>query len=476
MTYSHPQPAGEPFGYLQQLPRFHTRQEYRAAIAMLPPDTRLHLAGMVKQRLQSRWCPMVPTPAQAAFLSISAEEKFFGGSTGPGKSTTLMMAVALAVEIPGISCLMLRRTYGDLQRRGGLLDTAHKWWGATAAHYNSEMHRWEFPNGSTIEFGYLESDRDVYRYQGAEYQLIAIDELTQFVEWQYLELFARLRRLAGFAFMPSMLSASNPGNTGHQWVRRRFVRPGSPDRPYLPARMHDNPYLDTEQYLKMLSKLPPVRQQQFINGDWDAAIGGGMFDVTQLVLEPVLPRNNWTAFGRGWDLAATEPTDSNPNPDWTAGVRMGLHADGSVWILNVVRMRARPNQVKQAVLSQAGRDHQHTQIFMEQEPGASGKTVIEAYTQALRGYDFQGVITGGANKVTRAVPLAQYVGAGNVHVLDTTWTEDFLTEMEQFPISEKKDQVDAAALVFNGLTVGFGEAYEEADAELTAAWQWAGYS
>lgn len=44
-----------------------------------------------------------------------------------------------------------------------------------------------------MEFGYCDNERDVYRYQGAEYDVIRFDELTHFTESMYLYLASRLR-------------------------------------------------------------------------------------------------------------------------------------------------------------------------------------------------------------------------------------------------------------------------------------------
>src|SRR4029077_19436838 len=72
-----------------------------------------------------------------------------------------------------------------------------------------------------VEFAYLESDRDVHRYQGAEFQFVGFDELPHFTEYQYRYMGSRLRGPAG---LPIRLRATgNPDGPHLAWVRRRFA-------------------------------------------------------------------------------------------------------------------------------------------------------------------------------------------------------------------------------------------------------------
>ena len=104
------------------------------------------------------------------------------------------MGALAQVDVPGYAALLFRRTYSDLALPGALMDRAHDWLGGTAAVWNERKHTWSFPSGATLTFGYLETERDKYRYQSSEVQYIGFDELTEFAESQYLYLFSRLRR------------------------------------------------------------------------------------------------------------------------------------------------------------------------------------------------------------------------------------------------------------------------------------------
>ncbi len=207
-------------------------------------DEAYYAAVMRATILENPWIPHDPTPKQAEFLLMPDLEVLFGGSAGGGKSEALLMAALQYVDVPGYAAILFRRTYTDLALPGALMDRAHEWLQGTAAKWSEKNKTWTFPSGATLSFGYLENENDKYRYQSAEFQFIGFDELTQFTETQYLYLFSRLRRLEGSKIPLRMRAASNPGGVGHEWVKQRFI---VGDKPFVPASLDDNPYIDRVQ-------------------------------------------------------------------------------------------------------------------------------------------------------------------------------------------------------------------------------------
>lgn len=221
----------------------------------------------------SDYIPHNPTPKQHAFLyldELEIQEALFGGQAGGGKSDSLLMAALKYVDIPGYAALILRQSYPDLAKPGAIMHRAKEWLRNSGAKWNENLKEFKFPSGSTLEFGYLRRDDDVFQFQSAEYQFIGFDELTQFTEFQYLYMRSRLRRLATSSIPIRVRSATNPGGKGHQWVRRRFISDKDPSRVFIPATLDDNPYLDRESYREQLEHLDPYTRAQLLHGDWSA--------------------------------------------------------------------------------------------------------------------------------------------------------------------------------------------------------------
>jgi hypothetical protein len=222
------------------------------------------------------YIPHKPTPKQSAFLLLPHLEAFYGGEPGGGKSDALLMGALQYVDVPSYAAILFRRTYADLALPGALMDRSREWLMGTDARWNEQRKTWTFPSGATVTFGYLESENDKYRYQGAEFQFCAFDEVSQFTETQYSYLFSRLRRLATSTVPLRMRSASNPPTTSDgQWVKGRFVLQRTPDRPFIPAGLSDNPHLDKGQYLASLSHLDDNTRRALF--DWFASVEGLVF-------------------------------------------------------------------------------------------------------------------------------------------------------------------------------------------------------
>jgi predicted phage terminase large subunit-like protein len=378
----------------------------------------------------------------------------YGGAAGGGKSDALLMAALQFVDVPGYSAILFRRTFNDLALPGALMDRSMEWLGGTSAHWDGIKHIWAFPSNATLTFGNLEHEQDKYRYQSAEFQYIGFDELTQFLESQYRYLFSRLRRLENTYIPLRMRSASNPGNIGHDWVKRRFLEEGSQyGRIFIPAKLTDNPHLDQAKYVESLSELDPITRKQYLNGDWTARHGGSIFRREWFEIVAEAPADLKKV--RYWDLAATKPKQGT-DPDYTVGALIG-EKNGMYWILNIKRVRASPPQVEALIRQTAQLDGVSTRIYMEQEPGSSGVSQIDYYArQVLQGYSFWGIKTTGP-KEERATPVSSAAEAGNIKVVTTAFHgEDssltaFLDEFEGFPQGMHDDQVDAVSGAFQQL-------------------------
>ena len=130
------------------------------------------LQAMLTPRL-TKYIPFEPTPKQSAFLLMNdAKEILYGGSAGGGKSVAQLMAALQFVDIPGYSAILFRKTYADLSLPGALIDMSKQWLmpfvESKEVKWSEKDKQYVFPSGASLNFGYLESSNDCYRYQGAE--------------------------------------------------------------------------------------------------------------------------------------------------------------------------------------------------------------------------------------------------------------------------------------------------------------------
>ena len=150
---------------------------------------------------------------------------------------------------------------------------------------------------------------------------------------------------------------------------------------------------------------------------------------------------------RYWDLAAT-PARMGTDPDFTAGVRVDYGADGLYYVVDVQKMRGTPGEVEALIKQTADMDGRSTQIYIEQEPGASGVNTIYHYvTRVLQDYTVRGQRATGS-KVERAGPVSSQAEVGNIRLYRGPWLGPFLDEVEAFPLGGHDDQVDALSGAF----------------------------
>jgi predicted phage terminase large subunit-like protein len=164
---------------------------------------------------------------------------------------------------------------------------------------------------------------------------------------------------------------------------------------------------------------------------------------------------------RFWDIASTEGS-RRADPDWTVGALVSRNdADKTFTIEHIVRVRYSPADVNALILGVAKQDGRQVAIREEQEPGASGKSVIAARMQMLAGWNYNGVPSTGA-KETRWMPFLVQAEAGYMRILDPgavhgtgslPWVKVFMDEALSAPYGTHDDQMDAVSGAFNTLTL-----------------------
>jgi predicted phage terminase large subunit-like protein len=133
------------------------------------------------------------------------------------------------------------------------------------------------------------------------------------------------------------------------------------------------------------------------------------------------------------------------------------------YVEHVVRGRWSSAERDRVMLETAREDfrlHPHqVDIWVEQEPGSSGKDAASDIRKKMLAYGVQTEAATG-NKETRARPLASACEAGLVRLCRDAekkyrhWDIDaFLDEFNGFPNGKHDDQVDAASGAFNKLAI-----------------------
>ena len=220
-----------------------------------------------------QWNIGKPNTKQIAFFKARTRFVAYGGARGGGKSWAVRKKSAgLALSYNGISILILRRTFPEL-RENHILPMIADLMGI--ARYRDMDKSFTFPNGSRIVFGYCDSEADVLQYQGQEYDVIFMDEATQFTEFQFTTLTACLRGANDFP--KRFYLTCNPGGVGHAWVKRLFIdrRYKKTEHPedyvFIAANVYDNHALMAHDpdYVRMLENLPEEQRRAWLLGQWD---------------------------------------------------------------------------------------------------------------------------------------------------------------------------------------------------------------
>ena len=242
-------------------------------------------------------------------------------------------------------------------------------------------------------------------------------------------------------------AATNPGGRGNDWVYERFILGKAEDRKFMPSLITDNPSLDHDEYVRSLQELDAVERARLLEGNWEVAETGGMFEQDWFDVIDTPPSDVKKV--RYWDLAATAPAKGK-DPDYTVGALIGI-SEGRYYVFDIQRMRGTPGEVQNLVKRTADADGSSVDIVMEQEPGSGGVNTIDHYARnVLAGYAFKGVRPTG-NKVERARVASAAAEMGNVKLLRGRWNKAFIDELVQFPKGSHDDQVDALSGAVNSL-------------------------
>ena len=266
---------------------------------------------------------VMPKPNEKQHRAFLDEHRYvgYGGARGGGKSWFVRWkAILLCLTYPGIKVLITRKTYRELLNNHivPMLVLLNK-----VAVYNRSDKKFNFPNGSSIWFGYCASDSDLGQYQGAEYDIWFADEAGQFKEEWLKEIDACVRGANDFP--KRTYFTLNPGGPSHGFFKRVFIdrRYDDTEHPedysFIQALVQDNIALMELQpeYIRSLEKLPPKIREAWLNGSWDVYQGQFFEDFMNVpehyqdrqythVIEPFEIPSSWQIY-RSFDWGYNKP-------------------------------------------------------------------------------------------------------------------------------------------------------------------------
>lgn len=454
---------------------------------------------------------------QAMFLQSNADIIIYGGAMGGGKTYNGLMRHLRWVEDPLYRGYVIRKHQTTLAKAGGVIDESkglYKEVYPDAVYKTKEM-RWIFPSGAQVAFGHLDTEEDAEKYRGLQISGAMLDEGTQFSEENILVILSRLRTQA--KMKPSLWITCNPSPTSfiRRWIDwwiipqgeenagrpdperdgkiRWFIRDSNemiwadtreellekygnrdlngnliPDesehqhcRPlslqFISATIFDNPPLlrANPGYLANLQGLKRVKRERDLYGNWDVREEVSSYFQREWVSPVKYHEQEFVAYVRAWDLAGTKKSETNTNPDWTAGVLMGRTKQGRYVVIDVERFRDNYGGVMQKIIEVARKDPYGTKVLLPKEPGQAGKIAAAAQLKTLQ---YEGITpsfmaTGNKGKVIRFQPFATAAEMGLVDYIEDSWNEAFFDELENFEgKKEKNDQVDAVADAYASLS------------------------
>ena len=262
-----------------------------------------------------------PNEKQMLFLRATAKHIGFGGARGGGKSWSVRAkAKLLALNYPGIKLLVIRRTYPELLNNhiNILIPELYE-----VTRYNKSEKEFRFCNGSSLKFGYCSNDGDLLQYQGAEFDVIFLDEATQLSEYQMKSITACLRGVNGFP--KRVYYTCNPGGQGHGYIKRIFIDrryedgENPDDYVFIQSLVTDNRALMESQpdYIAQLEALPPKLREAWLYGKWDVYEGQFFEEFTDIpdhyedrvgthVIDPFEIPDGWTIY-RSFDWGYHRP-------------------------------------------------------------------------------------------------------------------------------------------------------------------------
>lgn len=437
-------------------------------------------------------------PKQEEFLSSSADIVIGGGSAGGGKTWSLLIEPLRHVRKEGFNAVILRRTYPEITKVGGIWDDAGNIYPLIGGIPRYVKLEYLFSK-SRISFGHLLNDKALDNWKSSQISLLEFDQLETFTERQFFYMLSRVRSVSGVQgyvratanpepnwladFLSWWIADDGYADLSRAGKHRAFVRKQDeiiwadtkqelidryPDlQPmtvtFIPFTVYDNPLLleKDPSYISKLQSLGYVDQLRLLGdrhrgGNWKIKPAAGkVFNRDWFQTVSLIPSGGVAC--RFFDFAGTLKQAASSDPDYTAGVLIKF-VNGSFYVMDCFADHVHSAEVERVADAIMWNDYEQCRIsntqYMarwEEEPGSASMRDSHKRVQRLAGIDARGV-RATKNKLSNWQPLAAMALGRNVFVLESNWTENFLNHMHGLPDIAHDDIGDAAAGSYNQLT------------------------
>jgi hypothetical protein len=270
-----------------------------------------------------------PSPQQQGYDS-PADILFFGGSAGGGKSDLLLGLSGNAHR----KSIIFRREFPQMAE---LRERSRQLYGSRG-RFNGQEQVWHLDDGRLVEFGAVQIERFVEKYQGRSHSGVFFDEIAHFLESQFRFLMGWMRTSTPGERCRVVATGNPPTSAEGEWIIQYWGpwldpqhsypalpgelrwyatvdgkdverQDGTPfehngelltpmSRTFIPSRVEDNPYLMASGYKTVLQNLPEPLRSKMLHGDFSA----GMED------------NPWQVIPTAWvDAAMARWTEERPD-------------------------------------------------------------------------------------------------------------------------------------------------------------------
>lgn len=433
---------------------------------------------------------------QSMYIASEADVTLFGGAAASGKSEIGVIDFLKYTDIPNFIGVMTRRTTPQLNGPGGLLTKCKR---VFSQAYKPDEYTWRakdgkfvfHASGAEIYLKHFENDAADVNWQGSEANLFYIDEGTQYTMYMIQYIMSRMRNPSCPSIKPHLKITCNP-DADHglrKWVEPYLQEDGTPDRSkdgmlryfsfmdgdfvwadtkeqllaeygvreqdalsftFISANVYDNKIVEevNPKYVAWLKGLRGTERKRLLEGNWFVRESAAGFMKKEFCSKVNLFDKEIVSYCRAWDIAGSIPSESLPNPDWTAGVLIGKTKQGRYIVVDVVRFRARFGEVMAKIIETAKSDPDGTQIILPQEPGQAGKAAGQMMIKELLSDGFYARMRpSNKSKIIRFQPFAAAAEAGLIDYVEADWNDTYFDELESFDGSRKNkdDQVDATS-------------------------------